>query len=81
MTSFMTSAPDSAPLAFIDSEYCLWYRVFVNRIWIKEIFSMTKKDTLKNTLTDYLTDLNVRASIAFGIALIAFLLTYIAFFK
>lgn len=32
-------------------------------------------------IDDYLTDLNIRASIAFGIAMIVGLLTYIAFFK
>lgn len=36
--------------------------------------------TRKN-LEDYIADINVRAQIAFGLALIAFLLVYIAFLK
>lgn len=32
-------------------------------------------------IDNYLTDLNIRASIAFGIAMIVGLLIYIAFFK
>jgi hypothetical protein len=33
------------------------------------------------TLNDILLDINIRAAIAFGLAMIALLLTYIAFFK
>lgn len=43
---------------------------------------ITPKPNMKNKeeLSNYLADLNLKASIAFGIALAVFLLLYIAFF-
>lgn len=35
----------------------------------------------KQTFDDMLLDINIRAGIAFGLAMIVVLLTYIAFFK
>lgn len=64
----------------IDHQYPIWYI----GIRIRNLASITMKDTTiqKNTsFEDRLFDANMKAAIAFGIAMIVLLLLIIAFYK
>lgn len=74
---FYRSKKSTCSYTIIDCQYSIWYRVFSNSLYAKRgKFMKTKQQ-----LTDYYTDLNLKASIAFGISLIVLLLAYLAFFK
>ena len=71
-------------VAFIDSEYPVWYCLFISWISFKGDCGNAMKK--QEEWTHYLTQINTQASIGFGIALIAFgiiiavLLFYLKFF-